>query len=196
MNTDQEQLSIPLSKSKIVLLTVGSIAFVAAGIWLWSIAESQGRYSPEFVQLISVVCIAFFGLCGAYGTAKLFDSKPGLVISRRGVFDNSSAVNAGWIEWEDINGFKVAQVQLTRFLVIVVDEPSKYLEGMSPLKRMMMKLNSGMAGSPLTISSNSLSCEFSELKAILESSFIKYRSQQVSGDNPDSAPRNSGRLSV
>ncbi len=183
MDTNPEQLSIPLSKSKIVLLTLGSIAFVAGGFWIWSVADSQTRHSPEFARIISVACVVFFGLCGIYGLIKLFDRKPGLIVSKRGVFDNSSAVNAGWIDWEDIYGFEVSQIQLTKFLVIVVDDPSKYLRGMNPIKKLMMKMNSGIVGSPITISSNSLSCDFAELREILESNFIKYSSQQGDAHN-------------
>ena len=183
MDTKDEQLSIPLSKGKIVLLTLGSVAFVALGFWIWSIADSQTRYPPEFAKIFSVSGILFFGFCGVYGVVKLFDTKPGLIISQRGVFDNSSAVNAGWIEWEDIYGFEVSQIQLTKFLVIVVEDPSKYLKGMNPLKKVMMKMNSGMVGSPITISSNSLSCDFAELREILEANFLKYSSQQGDAHN-------------
>jgi hypothetical protein len=72
------QLTVPLSKTKLIFLIAGAVGFIALGIWLWSIAEYQTRYSPLYVKAGAVTSAGFFGFCGIYGVAKLFDRRPGL----------------------------------------------------------------------------------------------------------------------
>lgn len=185
MKPSEGQITIPLSEAKIVLLTLGSVAFVAFGFWIWFNADSQTRHSPEFARLTATICIAFFGLCGVSGFIKLFDTKPGLIISKEGIFDNTSSTSVGWIKWEDIDGFEIAQIKHSKFLVISVHDQTKYLDALNPLKKLMMKMNSGMIGSPFAISSHALSCKFSHLVELLESNFQKHRSQPAAPDNGD-----------
>ena len=88
----EEEIIIPLSKTKIVFITVGSILFVALGFWILSIVDEQNQNTAVFEKSIGIVSIGFFGICTIYGFLKLFDNKPGLVIRSDGFIDNSSAI--------------------------------------------------------------------------------------------------------
>ena len=48
--------AIPLNKAKIALLIAGSLAFVGAGVWIWSIAETK-------TNPFEMKCIAVAGIC-------------------------------------------------------------------------------------------------------------------------------------
>jgi hypothetical protein len=167
MNTANEKI-IELSKIKVLLLIIGSCAFVAIGLWMLQMdsaeIEAQRRFnSPLFVYGLGTLSIVFFGLCGAFGIKKLFDRKPGLVLSSAGILDNSSGVSAGLIPWSEITGFSVLQVQKQKILIVGVADPEKYIEIGGSLKRVLNRANLKMCGSPIAITSNSLKIGFDEL---------------------------------
>jgi hypothetical protein len=101
---------IPLSKSKIMLMLLGSMCFVGVSVWLWCIAGEQDHFHPLKVRTAAVAGVSFFGLCAVYGCLKLFDGKPGLIIDSRGIVDNSSGLRVGHVPWTDITGVKVTTV--------------------------------------------------------------------------------------
>jgi hypothetical protein len=61
---DTTTVSIPLSKTKIAWVVLGCAVFVLGSFWLWSIAETQDRYHPLYVQGVALVCGSLAGLCG------------------------------------------------------------------------------------------------------------------------------------
>lgn len=130
-------------------------------------AETLNRLEALIVMIVSFASIGFFGLCGIYGLIKLFDNKPGLIINEQGILDNSSAVSGNLIKWEDITGFEIEQVKSTKFLLIFVKNPEFYLERVNMFKRFWMSSNEKFYGTPLSISSNSLKCNFDELITII-----------------------------
>ncbi|WP_078119463.1 STM3941 family protein [Thiosocius teredinicola] len=155
---------VPLSKQKIFLLTLAAGIFVAAGVWLYLSASSDvGWENPLFVQIVAVIGVLFFGLCTAYGLRKMFDTTPGMVIDDKGIVDNSSGVSAGFIPWSDVIGFKVTTMHNQRFLSIEVQNPEKYIEQASGLKRRVVAMNAKFFGGPIHISSNTLKIRFDDL---------------------------------
>ena len=167
MNTANEKI-IELSKTKVLLLIVGACAFVAIGLWMLQMdsaeIEAQRRFNnPLLVHGIGGLSIVFFGICGVFGVKKLFDRKPGLVLSSAGIFDNSSGVSAGLIPWSEITGFSVFEVQKQKMLIVGVTNPEKYVEAGGSLKRALNRANFKMCGSPIAITSNSLKIGFNEL---------------------------------
>ena len=163
---------IPLSKTKVLLLILGSVAFVAAGVWLLSLdtaaIQRLRRFNnPLLVRGVGVAAIAFFGLTGLYSLRKLFDRKPGLVFSREGILDNSSAVSAGLLPWSEVTGVEVVQIHRQKLLVIKVKDPERYIGRGSRLKRALNRANYNMVGSPIAISSNALRIGFDELVALV-----------------------------
>lgn len=175
----RNEVVIPLSKIKLVLLVFGTALFVLVGIWLLSLEPEQIQSwrkmpSPQIVYVVSYICIAMFGLCGLFGIVKMFDSKPGLIINSEGITDNSSGVAAGLIRWSEITGFSEYQVQNSKMLIIHVKDPEKYVNRGSLMKRALNKFNMKMAGSPISISSTTLKVEYKELLQLCESSFKQY----------------------
>jgi len=166
---------ILLSKKKIVLLLLGCVALVAVSIWLGYIADSQRRYNPLLMKGVAFAGVSFFGLCGIYGCIKFFDGRPGLILDKEGIVDNSSAVSAGRIPWSEITGLKVSEIAGQRFLTIEVVNVHKYIERGSFLKRMLNRANTKMVGSPINISANALRLNFDELLRVLTEEFERYR---------------------
>jgi hypothetical protein len=174
MTYEHETIVIPLSKTKIVLLTIGATVFLIVGLWLLSIANTQTRYNPTIIKLVTFNCFVFFGVCGLIGFRKLFDTKPGIVIDQFGITDNSSAIGGHKIKWNDITHFTIESVKRTKFILIHVKNPSEYIDPSNVFKRFWLNLNNRIYGTPLSIAATTLQCNISDLFDILEKQWKRY----------------------
>ena len=170
----QERIEIKLSKAKGILTLLGSVAFVLTSIWLIDYADNHEtvdigflKLDPAIVIVIGYVGLIFFGLAGLYILYKLFDKKPGLIIDNEGIYDNSSAAAGHLIKWERITGLRVEQVMSTKFILIDIKNPEEFMDGVNGLKKKLMWSTYKMYGTPTSISSSTLSCDFDELFQII-----------------------------
>ena len=167
MTTSGEQIEIPLNKSKIVLMLVGALAFVAVGFWFVitpPTIENSYWGNPTKIAIVGYASIIFFGLCAFYLIRKLPDNKPGFIINEIGLVDNSSGLAAGQILWSDIENIAVLEMHKQKLLMIEVKNPHDYIDRQkSLLKRKGMELNYKMYGTPLSITANGLKIPFHEL---------------------------------
>jgi hypothetical protein len=166
---------IPLSKRKIALLLFGSAAFVVGSIWIWSIADTQTRYDPLYMKAVALAGVSFFGLCAIYGCFKVFDTRPGLIIDEQGIVDNSSAVAAGRIPWDEVVALNISEIAGQHLITISVVEPQKYVGRGNFLRRMLNAANTKLTGSPINISSNTLGIKFDELVHVLTQAIEKHK---------------------
>jgi hypothetical protein len=170
---------VPLSKRKVALIFLGSLAFVAVSIWMWSNADDfQPRYPPLFVKGAALFAGVFFAFCAIYSCVKLFDQRPGLVVDGEGIIDNSSGVAAGRIGWDEIVGLQVFQISRQRFLTVLVSDPKKYASRGPFFTRMANAASMRMTGSPINISASTLSLNFDDLVEMLTATFEKCGKQQ------------------
>ncbi|MBT1704066.1 STM3941 family protein [Chryseosolibacter indicus] len=168
----QERIEIKLSKRKAVLTFLGAIAFVVAGIWMIALADNQHRFPPPLLNVTGYSAIILFGAVGLYIFYKMFDSKPGLIIDKDGIHDNSNASSAQLIKWEQIKGLKIEQVMSTKFILIDIHDPEDFMEKIGGLKKKLMKGNYKMYGTPISIISNSLNGDTDYLFKIISERMI------------------------
>src|SRR5687768_14342618 len=119
---DSEQVVIPLSRTKILMITAGALVLAAGAVFLWFVADDQRRIPPGFARIVSVLGTLLFGAGIIYGAVKLFDKRPGLVLDSEGIVDNSSAIAAGRIPWEEIVDIQTMSVSGQNFLSLIVTE--------------------------------------------------------------------------
>lgn len=174
------RIEIPLSKNKIYLLLIGVVIFLIAGFWMFIKPENAGDfYNPmikrflylnsESIQIIGIVGIVFFGAIGIYGIRKLFNKKAGLIIDSKGITDNSNATSIGLIEWNDISRISTKEVMSTKFLLIYIINPEKYIgKAKNVIHAKLMKANLKMYKTPLSITSNTLKYDFGELEKLIK----------------------------
>jgi hypothetical protein len=171
MTNTTGQIEIPLSKKKLILMLIGSIGFVAAGLWFVINPPTISNPffgNPTVIFVTGIASILFFGLCAVYIARKLPDNKPGLIIDNIGLTDNSSGVSAGQILWSDIENISVIEILRQKLIMLQVKNPQNYIDKQtSGFKRKMMQMNLNMYGTPLSITSNSLQIKFDELLNIL-----------------------------
>jgi len=175
-----DELAIKLSKGRIILLILGSCAFVAVGVWMFSMLPEDLKDMPPFfrnllfIHTVGILSIVFFGMTGVFGIKKFFDRKAGLVFNSAGIFDNSSGISAGYIPWTEILGTKIYEMVNQKMLIILLANPDVYIERGNPLKRFLNRKNYNMCGSPISISSNALKMSFPELLSTFERYHQKY----------------------
>jgi hypothetical protein len=176
--TSSDETVVPLSKTKLVLLIILSVGFVALGFWTFqtdsSWIESQRRFNnPMLVHAIGIVAMVFFGLGVVVGIRKLFDPKPGLVLSSAGMLIASSA-SMGLIPWADVEGFATYEIHRQKMLVVKLVDPEKYVRAGGALRQALYRANINMIGSPIAVSSNTLNISFDELVTLCSRYLEKY----------------------
>lgn len=170
-------IEVELSKTKLLFLLLGSAVFVALGIlFVLNPADIQSDLfgNLEFIRIVGVVSLVFFGLCLVYIAIKLFDTKIGLSINENGIMDNSNATSVGLIDWEDITTIKTIQIASNKILLLETSKPEKYIErARNGLISRAMKANCKMYGTPISITSNSLKIKHDDLEKLLMEEFGK-----------------------
>ena len=126
-----EKLIIKNSRWKYVLLLIGSIGFVAAGIWIVVHGGSFGW-----------VPILFFGSGIPIFIWQIADARPRLIIDEHGVLDRTLGV--GHIAWSDIKAAYVRSINGNDFICLELKNAEKYSQKLSKVKRAMAAANRGL----------------------------------------------------
>ncbi|MBK8568428.1 MAG: hypothetical protein IPN76_35265 [Saprospiraceae bacterium] len=174
-----KQIEIKLSKFKLTLLLIGSIAFTIYGAWTM-LGVPKGNHSilsnPVLQYAICVLCVVFFGFLSYFYLKKLRDTSPGLIISSEGITDNSSGVSGGFIPWSDVEDITEFKVYRQKFVCIGVKNPQDYIDKQtSELKRKAMQLNQTTYGAAISINANGLECNHERLKSLLKQKFSEFK---------------------
>ena len=171
------EIKIEISKTKLFLAIIGSIIFVILGFFFVANPTKFTSFlfrNPTLIFLSGIASIAFFGGILVYLLLKLFDKKPGLIISDKGITDNSSATSVGFIDWRDIQEITVQEVMSSKFIMLMTKKPEKYINNVeNKLKRHSLKYNYKNFGSPIAITSKSLKISFNKLEELIREEFEK-----------------------
>lgn len=161
---------------------IGALVFVIVGAWGVVKPErfASIRYPKDIVFLTGIAGVLFFGLCFVFIAKKVFSGKAGLTLNDDGIIDNSNATSVGLIEWKDITGIKSWGTGSAKVIVVLTSEPEKYIErSKNIISRRAMKANTRIYGSPLSIISNSLKINFSELEKLISEQLEKRKNKNV-----------------
>lgn len=175
-----EKIEIPISKNKSIILLLGSIMFVAIGIWFITDPWLFFFLPSWIIQLTGAISILFFGICGIGYIKTLFQNKAGLVIDETGIFHNMGGIKAGYVPWNDITGIEKFRIGSQSFIKVLVHNPEEYISRQrNPILRRTAALNAKMYDTPVHIPSNLLKCNFSELYILLNMEFDKYKDNET-----------------
>jgi hypothetical protein len=115
---------------KLLPLLTGSLAFVAAGVFL--LVRSPDKW-------IGWMSIIFFSGCALVFLWQLFDSRPRLIIDDRGVFDRTLGV--GVIPWSEIADAYPRTIASSSFICLVLSQPEVYLSRLPRQRHALANLN-------------------------------------------------------
>ncbi|KPE51059.1 STM3941 family protein [Chryseobacterium indologenes] len=172
------KIEIKGSKAKLVIMFIGALIFVIVGVFL--IINPETFFSVIFkniifIRVIGIVSIIFFGLCFIFLLRMLLMKENNLILDKNGITDNSSYSSVGMIDWKDITSIKSIDVMSTKFLIINLKDPNKYLISQNSIKRKLLERTFKTYGTPIAISSNALKCSFKELEQTILQFYNKYR---------------------
>lgn len=139
-----------------------SVAMVGAGAWL-----VVGLPLTGLTQVVGAAGMLFFGLCGGWILSRLFSHRVSLILDRDGLLDNSSAIPAGKIIWEQISRIGITTVSSQRFLGIDVKERSSLVSSGSTFRRWVDETNSDITGFPVNIPATTIDRTLEELHDLI-----------------------------
>jgi hypothetical protein len=169
------EVAIYPKKAKLLVMAIGALLFVILGFYL-----AQNREAMELsLRTIIIACyvgIPFSGLCLVYAIYRLLIPKPAVIISDEGIFDNASAVGAGMLTWEEIAEIIRYDFRGQPMLGIIPVNEEVVLGRQPLLKRVMAKMNKGIAPAPFNIPQTMLPISLDELLSRIEE---RRRAQRV-----------------
>jgi len=180
------KIEIPLSRAKIIGLLIGAVSLVILGV-LFIISPdffvSPIMRSSVFIRILGIAGVVFFGLCFVFLLKAISFNKIGLSIDQYGITDNTNATSVGLVEWADITGIAKKQVMSSKFLILYVHNPQKYInKAKNIVAKRAMEINYKTYGSPISIISNSLKISVNDLEKLLIFEFEKRKITQKDGD--------------
>ncbi|SHG41410.1 STM3941 family protein [Chryseobacterium vrystaatense] len=171
---------IKSSNKKFLLSIIGSLIFTILGVAFIIVPHVFITHlinNIALIRVIGILSVLFF--CFVLFTMikkRLLDKNIGIIVNEEGIIDNSSFVGVGFIKWEDIISIEKSNVASTNFLLIKVKNPEYYINiSTGALKSKLLNGNYKSYGTPISISSNFISCSFTQLEEIILSSFEKFR---------------------
>lgn len=160
--THEMNIVIGPSRWRHVMLLLGSLAFVAGGVFILGMPPSRGE-SVQEQQTIGWGCIIFFGGCGLVGVWQLIDLRPRLIIDDDGIYDRTLGV--GRIPWEEIQGAYLLTVSGHDFICLELLDADRYLQRTNPVKRALAGAKTALGFAPISLN---LSCVAADSRDILE----------------------------
>ena len=178
MDTTSETITIKLSRKKMVLALLGSFLFVILGIWMvvkHNEIDSLFLKFPLAILIIGIISIVFFGFIAILILKKLSSQTDGLIISSKGITDNSSGISAGFIPWTEITAITETSYAGQASVIIVIKNPEEFIAAQkSSFKRKAMMANYKSFGGAVSISANSLETTHKNLKQVLVEKLTEY----------------------
>jgi hypothetical protein len=118
-----------------VMMLIGSLGFVAGGIFLVTRPGLQA-------QLAGWPSIVFFGFGSFIFIQQIIDARPRMIIDDRGVMDRTLGI--GMIPWQDITGARVKRTQNHPFICLELKNEKDYLRKLKPIAQALAKTNVSM----------------------------------------------------
>lgn len=169
------QVTVPLSKGKLLLAFMGACAFVAGGIWLWGRTDHYAGFRLAKAWFGAITCVFFFGAGALVLAIKLFDRRPGLVLNDEGVHRLGLFGFQPVIPWKHITHCSITKVKRTTILLIHVDNVEEVLARLAPIPRWFQRMALTQYGTPYSLASTNLKIDVEPLKALIENGAEAHR---------------------
>jgi len=179
-NLDNESITIPISKYKIVGLFLMSAAIAAVGVLALlnakAMANTEYHRRPVFLVIIVGIICAAVGVVACILSAYrlLLSSKPGLIVDLNGIFDNSTPASLGLVKWNEITDIR--ESDQAGYINIFVKNPREFIDrSRNGLTKRIIQAAFKKSGTPIIISDSSLRCDYNELSTLLSTRLFEYQ---------------------
>lgn len=175
-----ETIEFKKNNKKTYFLMVAGISFVIISILFIFFPHTFRSFLMNnifVIRIVGIVGLLFFGYAVITMIKKVFfDKDLGIIINEGGIIDNSSYAGVGLIKWDDIKAIRKNEVASTEFLLIDLKNPEEYIiKNKSKIKQKLLSMNHRSYGTPITISSNFIDCDFNVLEEVITNSLSKYK---------------------
>ena len=174
-----EKLEIFVSPRKTLILLLGSIGFVALGLFFIIKPEQLigGMIQSKFwIQVVGAASVLFFGFALFIGIKNLFIRKPGLVFDSNGIAINMGVGFKGLLEWRQIAGFSEMTVQGQHLIMIHLENPEAFIQAQkSSIHRRIMQFSLVNYGSPISLTATGMQISYPELLDAVKKYFGRYK---------------------
>ncbi|WP_333889452.1 STM3941 family protein [Sphingobacterium siyangense] len=175
-NKSENIIRLYSNKKKTVFMLIGSLLFVAGGIFFVMHAESFDR-EPLITRMIGILCILFFGLATIVFVRYLISSRLLLEITDQGL--HIGDIHKTFIGWQDISGFKEIAIYSTPIIVILIKNSKAVIDDEpNMIKKKIMQFNMNY-GSPYNLSSGNMHIRHKELFRLLNENLMKYSNNNM-----------------
>lgn len=146
----QGDIVIPASKIKLAGLIAIGAGFGALGVWLLDVWSSQGQ-PFGLLPVIAALSLLMGLVGGGYALFRLLVRRPAVALTADGLYDNASAVAAGFVPWESIEAILVYRQQNQTFLGAVPKDIPGFLEARGRVKRLILRASLRLGSPPIAI---------------------------------------------
>lgn len=161
-------LSIYPSKGKLLCLFIGSLGFVATGIWLISNPQDFHRYPPLITQAIGMASLVFFGFGSFVIMRMLFSNEPSLVANHTGLRLKRYPTPFAWSDIEDIRPLTVLSGRFRCIALFIKPDRLNHYANPSGIKSAKWAADAALVGTPFFISSSESSMKLAALASLLK----------------------------
>lgn len=167
---DSEPLVVYASRGKAGLTFVGSLVFVALGIWIGMISDQRGL--PFWKTLIaSYLGVPFFTVGTLYSAYRLLVPKAVVTADTTGLTDSASLAGMGHLFWEEIDYVMPYQFSGQWMLGIVPYDLPALLERCNGLQRRIIEMNVALGCAAFNIPQAVIPMTVHELAELLHARF-------------------------
>ena len=163
------------SPGKKALAVLGSVAFVALGLWL------VGAFGPDHPTGVKATlggwaCIIFFGGLGLMGARAMFDRSVVLRIDRSGIW--SKGFSEATVPWSAITEMSSVKIERQKYVGLGLADPDRYPR--KGVARLASATNAMTMGYPMMIGVAGTDRSFAELEDAI--------ARHLSAGHSDQAP--------
>ena len=153
-------LVVRTSAGPMVLGSLGSAFGVALGAYLCAtalglvaVAVPPASAPARLLMLAAGASdLLFFGFCLAFYLGRIVHfRRPIFEVGPEGILDRASALGAGFVPWEEVEGTRVRGFLVPRLLAVKVKDERALLARQGPAKRLLMGVNRRIAGTPVLV---------------------------------------------
>lgn len=128
------------------------------------------------IRLIGLLILLGSGLFLRQLILRLKAQRPGLVIERSGLIDNSSTLSVGWIDWADVTGIREARIANVNVLILDTSHSEKYIKrAKTELAKSARRVHQKIHGSPIAVTGSALQISYQKLERLLRETFKAYK---------------------
>jgi hypothetical protein len=157
-----QHIIIPNNKNSILLMLLGSILFVIIGVVMIN-SEPTRKYSLVNIKTWGIIGVVFFSLGGLYFIKKLFDNKPGIILDKNGIWNNSSIISNHMIKWDELSRVSLKNIDKEKIIFLYFKDNKSFIKKFNLIEQFILKINLSLYNTPIGISARSLKYDIEKL---------------------------------